>query len=155
QLRNPAQESAGFRRVEFQISVFVRMATGIVMPFHVRTPAGVKVVGYPRNCFLAGFKGTEVPAAAKRQTILVKMLCYTEVAMDRLQHVLPGPDRMGTPNLNRPVRDQGVEDIRYETVPGPIAAADDVASSRGGKREAVLLVLVRVEERLPIGGEYE
>ena len=52
----------------------MRMASSIVMPLHVRTPAIVKVVDDPGDRFLAGFKWPEVPVATEWQTIIVKML---------------------------------------------------------------------------------
>ena len=59
-----------------------------------------------------------------------------EVAGEAVQHVLPGPGRLGVAQHHLLAGAGGADDVGHQPVAGEVAAADDVAAARGAHGHA-------------------
>ena len=75
---------------------------------------------------------SEVPGFGKAGRALGQPLREQQVARERLEHVLPGPDRGGTPDHHRRAGGEGPHAVGHEAILGPVAAADHVAGPGRG-----------------------
>ena len=97
----------------------------------------------------------EVPAALEARIARVQPFGQLEIARQQLQHVLPGADCRGVADDGRLARHHGPHHVRDQAVPGPVAAADDVAGPRRRQSDLGAAGPGRREERAAIGGHHE
>ena len=68
---------------------------------------------------------------------LEQALSHQKIARERLEHVLPGPDRGRVPEEHWFVAGRRLDGIGYEAIGGPVAAADDVAGPDTGQKSGM------------------
>ena len=80
--------------------------------------------------------GPEVQRPAAPRPVVQQALGEQEVAVQRVEHVLPGPDASGWRSASGSDRSQRADDVGHDAVGRPVAAADHVARARGRDADA-------------------
>ena len=85
----------------------------------------------------------------RQQRTLPQRLSQSEVSSQRIEHMLPGANRLRMPDLQNPLRLPGPDRIRNQTVLGPIAPTYHIAGPRGHYRHTL-----RSQKRVPIAVDH-
>src|ERR1700722_7665813 len=83
--------------------------------------------------------GSEVVCGSKTRRLGEEFLRQHEVAVQRIEHVLPRTDGVGPPDQNGLIRSESADQIWNKPVLGPITSADDIAGARRGQAYMVFL----------------
>src|SRR5580698_9140243 len=78
-------------------------------------------------------------------------LSQQNVAVQRLEHMLPRAQRIRTTDAHRLAGLESTDQVGDETVLGPVAAADHVARARSGHSDTMLLQTVNWKKRTAEG----
>ena len=142
----PAQLARGLAAVQAQLGLLGRTLARRLGPGRRQRPVAGDALGHLRDGdHLVGGR-PEVPVAGRQMRLAQQPLGQAEVAVQAVEHMLPGPhagrvaQRHRLPGLRRG------DDGRHQLVRRPVAAADHVARARRGHRDAVLGPPLRREE---------
>src|SRR5215472_17446730 len=132
-------------RVQPQITSLLRRVWIRLDSQFACTPGCDKTFGDVADGDSVGLAGAEVPGFGEF-AVVVKALGQTQVSADGFQHVLPGPDRVGTANHDGLIRGDAAHDVRHQAILGPVASPDHVAGAGSGHRGGTFAA----KERVPI-----
>ena len=138
-------------RVERQVLRLVGMRAGIDLPAKVRVPALVDPVDDPADRLRIIRRGAEVPAPLVLGR-LEQRLRELEVAAERIEHVLPGADRLGVAYRNDLTGERRSHDVGNQAVLSPVAPADHIAGAGGAQARTGG---IRSEERAQVGVRHQ
>src|ERR1035438_4763307 len=89
---------------------------------------------------------SEVVGRSELRMLREECLSQHQVTVQRLEHVLPGTDGIGTPDYNRLPGEESADQIRNEPVLGPVTAANDIAGARRSQAHMVFMQSVDWKE---------
>ena len=149
---SPAKIGVGFAGVEAEVGGFVDAGILIEYPGSVAAPEGRHLVCDPGDGLGVVVVGAEVVGSGEFRIVREQLLGEEEVAVERLEHVLPGADRVRVADADGLAGLEAADEVGDEAVGGPVAAADDVAGAGGGEGDCVLGKLATREIGLAVGG---
>ena len=115
-----------------------RRMLGLVQPARIVTPGGGQALDDPLHRLHIVVGRAEVPALGKPGAVFEQGLGQAQIAVQRLQHMLPGPGRLRISHYHRQAGVEGTQGVGHQPVGRPIAAADHVAGASGADRDARL-----------------
>ena len=111
----------------------MRVIASVHLPGGALAPASCQLLDDPLHGFYIVAIRAEVPRFGKSRAIGVEAFCQCQVAVQRLQHVLPGSGGMRVADLHGAVGRKGFWDVGDQAVPGPVTAANHVARACRGQ----------------------
>jgi len=120
----------GFGAIELQIMRFVQIGgRGIDAVSRTVAPDPGQIVDDPRHRFGIVVVRAEVPAFSVLSTFGVELFGKRQIARERFEHMLPGPDRIRAADHDLATFFDGAHDIGNQPIQRPVAAANHVAGA--------------------------
>src|SRR5258708_18532202 len=117
------------------------MRPGIRSPARALPPLRYEQLGELSDRNGVVLRRPEIPLAGQ-PGFLPQPLAEHKIAVQRIEHVLPRPRRIGIADLRRATVERGAYQVGNQAILGPIASTDHIASPRRGERHAMLVVLI-------------
>src|SRR5579862_824871 len=89
---------------------------------------------FHRGHILSGW--AEIPGLRMRLTFMPQLLGQTQIAVQRLEHMLPGANRPGIAYPDRTLARSSPHKIRNQPIGSPISSTDHIPGPRGGHCDA-------------------
>ena len=133
--RLPVEAGLGLVAVQTKKACFVRLVrVRRISPASAIGPQLTQSVGQPLDRFRIIVVRSEVPGLGKRFRILVHVLGQRKIAVQRFKHMLPGASRSRVSNCCFVACHERANQVRNETVFGPVATADHISGTGTGNR---------------------
>src|ERR1700736_1442795 len=128
----------------------MRMIAAIDCPSSGGSPCSGHSFNNPlhRLCVIVG--RAKIPGLAESRAVFVQALCKHQVASHRLEYVLPWTRCLGIADFENFSAGEGPEDIGYQAVLRPVAAANHIAGARRRDRNVVFRKSLWIEEGIAV-----
>ena len=156
ELRRPAEVGVSAAGVELEVAGFVRVGSLVENPGGAVAPESRPSVRRSRRRGeRLSRRGRSCRRSRSVRVVGEKLFGQPDVAMQRLEHMLPGANGVGPANADRLAGEKAANEIGDEAIDGPVAATDDIAGASGGDGYAMTVGLaegVDGKVRLAEGG---
>ncbi len=116
-------------------------------PGGTTAPKGSHLLGNPGHGAGVGVGGAEVVGGRKAWIMGEQLFGEQYVAVEGLEHMLPGADRVGMANGDRLAGEEAADQVGEKAVRGPVATTDDIARAGGGDGNVMAVGLAEGVDR--------